>query len=202
MSRADQVRTLTEEAFWSKVHRSRRDNPHEVTADQVGATGGGGGDLEEVENRLLAVEAHVVDKDNPHEVTAEQVGAGSGGGGGEVLPLRYHPLGHSADITTISGLMGEMKWAGGVLGPDGKIYGIPSDGANTILIVDPAAGTADTTMISGLSDDDYTSWAGGVLGPDGKIYGIPSDSESVLLISPGIPTMPIEPLLSPYLNKF
>src|SRR5690554_4288487 len=107
---ADQIRELTEEAFWSKVHRLRRDNPHEVTIEQTG-------DVSGIEGRLLTVEAHLTDKDNPHEVTAEQVGATGGGGGASSL-LQYHPLWHSADTTTITGLAGGNKWSGGVLGPD------------------------------------------------------------------------------------
>ncbi|WP_292728061.1 hypothetical protein, partial [Methanoculleus sp.] len=106
MSEADQVRELTEAAFWARVHRLRRDNPHVVTA--------------------------------------EQVGAGTGGGGGSLL--QYHPLWKSADLATITGLTGTYKWGSGVLGPDGKIYGIP-DNSESVLIIDPAAGTANTTTI-------------------------------------------------------
>ena len=36
-------------------------------------------------------------------------------------------------------LSGTYKWYGGVLGPDGKIYGIPFNAAD-ILIIDPDAG--------------------------------------------------------------
>jgi len=61
------------------------------------------------------------------------------------------------------------------------------------------AGTADTTTITGLTGT--YKWRGGVLAPNGKIYGIPYCPESVLILSPGFPTLPIEPLLSPYLNK-
>jgi hypothetical protein len=64
--------------------------------------------------------------------------------------------------------------------------------------MDPVAGTADTTTITGLTG----SYMGGVLAPNGKIYGIPSYPESVLIFTGGMPTMPIEPLLSPHLNKF
>ena len=165
MSEEDQIRELTEAAFWSKVHRLRRDNPHEVTAEQVGA------------------------------------GTGGGGGGGGASLLQYHPFWHSANTSTISGLGTDIpKWQGGVLGPDGRIYGIPYH-SESVLIIDPVAGTADTTTISGLGTG-MPKWQGGVLGPDGRIYGIPFLSDSVLIISPGMPTMPIEPLLSPYLNKF
>ena len=108
-------------------------------------------------------------------------------------------VGKNADTTTITGLTGTNKWYGGVLGPDGKIYGIPYNSAS-VLIIDPVAGTVDTTTITGLTGTD--KWIGGVLGPDGKIYGIPYGSESVIIISGGFPSIPITPLLSPYLNKF
>ena len=35
------------------------------------------------------------------------------------------PVTNTADTTTITGLSGTRKWRGGVLAPNGKIYGIP-----------------------------------------------------------------------------
>ena len=87
----------------------------------------------------------------------------------------------TADTTTISGLAGTAKWAGGVLAPNGKIYGIPLD-STSVLIIDPRTDTADTTSISGLAGT--VKWAGGVLAPNGKNYGIPYDSTSVLIVDP------------------
>jgi len=160
MSEADQVRALTEAAFWAEHHRKRRDNPHEVAAGQVGAaTVAGlaahlagvnphGVTAEQVgAATTTALSDHVADTDNPHGVTALQVALASAGFG-------YHPIWHRADTTTIAGLTDTYKWFGGVLGPDGKIYGIPCN------------------------------------------------STSVLIIAGGMPALPIEPLLSPYLNKF
>jgi hypothetical protein len=72
------------------------------------------------------------------------------------------------------------NWAGGVLAPNGKIYGIPSS-ATTILEIDPVAGIA-TTFGSVSSGSD--KWVGGVLGYDGMIYGIPYNSTTVLQINP------------------
>ncbi|HOB44430.1 MAG TPA: hypothetical protein PLK04_11850, partial [Bacillota bacterium] len=57
---ADHIRKLTEEAFWSAVHRRRKDNPHEVTAEQAGAA---------LESALLG---HLTDTNNPHRVTVKQ----------------------------------------------------------------------------------------------------------------------------------
>ena len=41
------------------------------------------------------------------------------------------------------------NWYGGVLAPNGKIYCIPSS-ATSVLIIDPATGTTDTTTLSGV----------------------------------------------------
>ena len=138
---ADQVRALTEAAFWAEQHRKRRDNPHEVAAGQVGAATVAG-----LAATVAGLAAHLAGV-NPHGVTALQVALASAGFG-------YHPIWHRADTTTIAGLTDTYKWYGGVLGPDGKIYGIPFN------------------------------------------------STSVLIIAGGMPALPIEPLLSPYLNKF
>jgi hypothetical protein len=74
------------------------------------------------------------------------------------------------------------KWVGGVLGPDGKIYGMPHNSTD-ILIIDPVAGTA-TRSNMGATLTDTGKWVGGVLGPDGKIYGMPYNSTDILIIDP------------------
>jgi phage shock protein PspC (stress-responsive transcriptional regulator) len=88
---------------------------------------------------------------------------------------------NTADVTSITGLTGSGKWSGGVLAPNGKIYGIPFD-STSVLIIDPVTNTIDTTSITGLSGSN--KWIGGVLAPNGKIYGIPYNSTSVLIIDP------------------
>ena len=90
-------------------------------------------------------------------------------------------INNNFDITTISGLYGKNKWAGGISAPNGKIYCIPRD-STCVLIIDPGTNTIDTTTISGLSGNN--KWTGGVLAPNGKIYCIPRDSTSVLIIDP------------------
>ena len=72
------------------------------------------------------------------------------------------------------------KWQGGVLGKDGKIYGIPRNSTD-ILIIDTDTGTA-TRSDMGAALTDTTKWLGGVLGKDGKIYGIPRGSNDILII--------------------
>ena len=78
------------------------------------------------------------------------------------------------------------KWAGGVLGPDGKIYGIPYNSPD-ILVIDPVAGTATrTTMGADLTGS--SKWSGGARAPNGKIYGIPLGSANILVIDPAAGT--------------
>jgi ABC-type glycerol-3-phosphate transport system substrate-binding protein len=79
-------------------------------------------------------------------------------------------------------LTGSVKWIGGVLGSDGKIYGIPYN-ATDILIIDPVAGTATRSAL-GANLTDSAKWFGGVLGSDGKIYGIPYNATDILIIDP------------------
>lgn len=73
------------------AHTARRDNPHGVTAEQIGALSKDGGevagtldvlgdvlvgdDAHSVVGAVSAINAHIADKSNPHAVTAEQVGA-------------------------------------------------------------------------------------------------------------------------------
>jgi hypothetical protein len=80
-------------------------------------------------------------------------------------------------------LSGSNKWGGGVLAPNGKIYGIPRN-STTVLEIDPATNT--TTTFGSLSGSN--KWRGGVLAPNGKIYGIPFDSTTVLEIDPATNT--------------
>ena len=52
---------------------------------------------------------------------------------------------NTANTTAITGLSGTVKWAGGVLAPNGKIYGIPLD-ASSVLILEtglPSVGKQD-----------------------------------------------------------
>ena len=68
----------------------------------------------------------------------------------------------------------------GVLAPNGKIYSIPSDSTD-ILIIDPVTGTA-TRSAMGADLTGANKWWGGVLAPNGKIYGIPYTSTDILII--------------------
>ena len=85
----------------------------------------------------------------------------------------------SATISTFGSLSGSAKWAGGVLAPNGNIYGIPQT-STTILKIDPTTDTSTTFgSLSGTS-----KWAGGVLAPNGRIYCMPRNSTTILEIDP------------------
>ena len=79
-------------------------------------------------------------------------------------------------------LTGDVKWRGAVIGPDNKIYCIPHQ-APDILIIDPETGTATRTDFGLNLIDDY-KWMGAALGPDGKIYCAPYNSPDILIIDP------------------
>ena len=83
----------------------------------------------------------------------------------------------SLQIDSFGSLSGTIKWYGGVLAPNGKIYGIPYN-ATTILEIDPVSKT--TTTFGSLSGT--IKWYGGVLAPNGKIYGIPFNATTILEI--------------------
>ena len=95
----------------------------------------------------------------------------------------YHTLEGSATRSTMgASLSGSYKWGGGVLAPNGKIYCVPYN-ASDILIIDPVANTA-TRSNMGVSLTGSDKWLGGVLAPNGKIYCVPSHSSDILIIDP------------------
>ncbi len=94
---------------------------------------------------------------------------------GEFLAKDYN----YKNATTFGSFTGSIKLTGGVLAPNGKIYGIPFQ-ATTVLEIDPV--TKTTTEFGSLAGT--YKWWGGVLAPNGKIYGIPCDSKTVLEIDP------------------
>lgn len=90
----------------------------------------------------------------------------------------------TASATQFAGSYADVnKWFGGVLGPDGKVYGIPFH-SSTILVIDPVSGTATRTTMGASIAGGIAQWAGGVLGPDGKIYAAPRSADTILVIDP------------------
>jgi lysophospholipase L1-like esterase/streptogramin lyase len=84
--------------------------------------------------------------------------------------------------TPITGLSGDSnKWRGIVSAANGKLYCVPYS-ATTVLIIDPAADTAEQTSITGLTGS--TKYFGGALAPNGKIYCAPFSAANVLVIDP------------------
>ena len=79
------------------------------------------------------------------------------------------------DLITFGSLSGGAKWFGGVLAPNGKIYGIPRN-STQVIEINPDTQTA--TLFGSLSGSD--KWIGGVLASNGKIYGIPYGSAQIL----------------------
>lgn len=69
VGRAEQAAIRAEGAVQDALHPQRRDNPHGVTAEQVGAA------------TSAALNAHSDDRSNPHGVTAAQAGAAPAGYG-------------------------------------------------------------------------------------------------------------------------
>jgi hypothetical protein len=93
-------------------------------------------------------------------------------------------------LTLFGNLPGTYKWYGGVLAPNGKIYGIPHS-STQVLEIDPE--TQNITLFGSLSGT--AKWIGGVLAPNGKIYGIPFNSTQVFVLQ-------LWSYFGPYLNKF
>ena len=99
--------------------------------------------------------------------------------------------------STFGSLSGSTKWVGGVLAPNGCIYGItfPTT-TTTVLKIDPTTDTATTFGSLGSSG----KWFGGVLAPNGMIYGIPYTSVTILKI--GTYSNAENWMLSTQYNKF
>ena len=93
--------------------------------------------------------------------------------------LAFSEAERTVTTSTFGSLSGSNKWTGGVLAPNGKIYGIPHN-STEILEIDPVAKTTSTFgSLTGTG-----KWVGGVLAPNGKIYGIPHNSTEILEIDP------------------
>lgn len=81
---------------------------------------------------------------------------------------------------------GASKWWHGVLGPDGKIYGMPYN-ALAVLVIDPVAVSVDATSLLVVGARGNEKWRGGVLEPrSGLIYGIPYSASHILVIDPTV----------------
>jgi len=75
----------------------------------------------------------------------------------------------------------QFKWLRGVLGLDGCIYGVPSNG-NAVLRINPAVSEVSLVALPSDLPELPWKWHGGVLAPDGCVYGIPCNAPRVLKI--------------------
>ena len=69
------------------------------------------------------------------------------------------------------------KYAGGVLGPDGKIYCNPYD-ANNIGVFDPSTKIFSTIDVSSTGTGG-AKYAGGVVAGNSKIYFVPRHADNI-----------------------
>ncbi len=72
--------------------------------------------------------------------------------------------------------------AGGVLAPDGCIYGVPCNATNVLKIT---PGPSPKVETFGDLPEMRQKWYGGLLASDGCIYCIPNNADKVLKIIPG-----------------
>jgi len=99
------------------------------------------------------------------------------------LSVGYHDKAASISTNNFGvSLSGASKWNGSVLGADGKIYCIPYESAD-VLIINPEEQTAIRSNM-GASLSGASKWVGGVLASDGKIYCIPFNATDILIIDP------------------
>ncbi len=102
-------------------HISSKDNPHDVTAEQVGAdTAGTASSLLIEHNKDIEAHpnlaSHIANKLNPHGTTAEQVGADTAGTASRLLEL--HNLSNNAHQNIRDLIESKIDKAGGVLTGD------------------------------------------------------------------------------------
>jgi len=83
-----------------------------------------------------------------------------------------------ADITSIIA-GGLYAYSGGCLAPNGKIYCMPYNAQN-VLIIDPSNNTSITVPMVGVSQQYRCA----IMAQDGNIYGIPCDENKVCVINP------------------
>ena len=97
--------------------------------------------------------------------------------------LKINPA--DGSFTQFGAMGASDSFRGGVRGPNGKLYGIPS-GSTYVAVVDT---NTDTITTIGLLSADLEKYAGGVLAPNGKIYCFPSRGSDILVIDTNTDTV-------------
>jgi streptogramin lyase len=91
----------------------------------------------------------------------------------------------SSTFTTIdisNTISSDRKYEGGVVGPNGLIYFVPSK-SNNIGVLNPSSSSFTTIDISNTISWDW-KYAGGVLGPNGLIYFVPRNANNIGVLNP------------------
>ena len=94
--------------------------------------------------------------------------------GSDIIPENTYNIDIINTISPVS-----SKWIGGVLASNCKLYYVPFN-ANEILVVDTETNTTSTISVS----PALGKWAGGVVSPNGNIYMIPFNNPNVVIIDP------------------
>lgn len=106
--------------------------------------------------------------------------------------LWFYSISGDAWTEVLSGLPAGNKWKGGVLGPDGCLYFMPS-GTPNVLKVDLTNFASLSTVTDALFACGVTGsnlFSNGVCGVDGNVYGVPYSSHSPIRITPDSATGP------------
>jgi streptogramin lyase len=106
-------------------------------------------------------------------------------------------LNTTTNTITANAIPGGLGYYGGVLGPDGNIYCIPSTATNIGVI------NTRTNTFSTLGSVTANSYGSAVLAPNGNIYLIPFGASGIGMITfTGLNMLPSTSFcLSPYVNK-
>ena len=99
-----------------------------------------------------------------------------------------------------------LKWKGGCLAPNGKIYCVPSGfGETDVLVIDPVDDSLKQIPISDPSTPNNLpqKYHGLICSHNSSLYGIPHSSEEVMIINPNQPeTVSLNRCISSYYNKY
>lgn len=79
---------------------------------------------------------------------------------------------------------GGWKWHGGVVAPDGSVWGVPANSDRVLKVHNDTVSLHGHCRSGQHRDDDKYKYLGAVVGNDGCVYCIPSDADFILKIDP------------------